>query len=329
MGANCADRVWIDALSLPLAKPASTSTLVSSLNPSAGGQSLNLTATISGSTGTPVGNVIFKDGGTPIPGCTAVALASGSAVCTTAGLSVGSHAVTAQYSGNSTYASSTSAPLTQTVNLADSTTTVISSVNPSSPTQSVTFTASVVGNLGTPSGSVAFKDGASLIPGCAAVTLTAGSATCTTAGLTSGSHGVRAEYGGDASYNASTSATLTQNVSVIAASNTVLKSSVNPAGVAQAVTFTATVSGSMGTPTGSIMFKDGATAITGCSAVTLSAGSAACTTAALALGSHAISAQYSGNASYVAGTPGMLTQIVNLKPGNSSIVPSIMFLLME
>jgi hypothetical protein len=76
-------------------------------------------------------------------------------------------------------------------------------------------------------------------------------------------------------------------------------SSVNPSVLGQAVLFTATVAarvGGSGTPTGTVAFKDGGAVITGCGAVSLDgAGQAACGTSALAVGTHTITVESSGN----------------------------------
>jgi uncharacterized delta-60 repeat protein len=93
-----------------------------------------------------------------------------------------------------------------------------------------------------------------------------------------------------------------------------LVSSANPSNAGQSVTFTASVTGSAGTATGTIDFQDGASAIAGCAAVALGSGSAACTTSALAAGSHSITAVYSGDASYAGATSNTVTQSVNSAP---------------
>jgi RHS repeat-associated protein len=76
-------------------------------------------------------------------------------------------------------------------------------------------------------------------------------------------------------------------------------SSVNPSALAQPVTFTATVSPTLG-PTGSVQFK--ADGVNLGAAVTLSGGSAMVTTASLAIGSHAITAEYNGNLGFISGS---------------------------
>ncbi len=91
-----------------------------------------------------------------------------------------------------------------------------SSRNPSTTGQSVTFSVSVSGAVGTPTGTVSFLDGTSAISGCASVALTAGGATCATSSLHQGSHAISATYSGDAAYNAATSNTLTQTVQDVA-----------------------------------------------------------------------------------------------------------------
>ena len=89
---------------------ASTTTISSSVNPSVYGQVVTFTATVSPSDAT--GTVTFTiDGGSP----KVVTLSSGKASFTTNKLSVGTHTITATYSGDSHYLSSTSPTLTQVV----------------------------------------------------------------------------------------------------------------------------------------------------------------------------------------------------------------------
>ncbi len=88
---------------------------------------------------------------------------------------------------------------------------LISSQNPSSFGQSVTFTAKVTAPSDTPAGTVTFSDNGSPI-GTAA--LAAGTATFSIATLTIGSHTITASFAGNGSFNASTSAALAQSVGV-------------------------------------------------------------------------------------------------------------------
>ncbi len=99
--------------------------------------------------------------------------------------------------------------VTYTVPLPPTTTTLVSSLNPSNAGDSVTFTATVTGAGGTPTGTVTFLDGAvSLGTG----TLAGGVASLSTNALAAGAHDITAVYGGDASYSGSTSAVLVQEV---------------------------------------------------------------------------------------------------------------------
>src|SRR5439155_6325615 len=135
--------------------------VTSSANPSVFGQSVPFTATVAAvppGAGTPSGTVTFTIDGTPQ---TPAALTSGTATLSTSSLSVGTHTVTAAYNGDSNFntSNSTAAPLTQTVNKANSATTAVSSANPSVSGQTVTFTATVSAvspGTGTPTVTVTF-----------------------------------------------------------------------------------------------------------------------------------------------------------------------------
>jgi len=103
---------------------------------------------------------------------------------------------------------------------------------------------------------------------------------------------------------------LLNNSSPLKATTTTLTSSLNPSGVRQPVTFTATVSSTSGTPPNgeTITFNNGS-AILGTSA--LSGGTASLTTSSLAAGIYTITATYSGDANFAASTSRGLRQVVN------------------
>ena len=105
----------------------------------------------------------------------------------------------------------------------------------------------------------------------------------------------------------SSAATLTVNT---AGATTALVSSKNPTVFGQTVAFTATVSATTGTPTGTVTFLDGATNIG--TATLDSAGAALFTTSSLAVGNHSITASYSGDSNFIANTSSAFMQIVNL-----------------
>jgi len=92
-------------------------------------------------------------------------------------------------------------------------------------------------------------------------------------------------------------------------SNVTLTSSLNPAVSGQAVTFTATVTPSAAT--GTVQFKDSANVL---GTATVSAGAAAFQTSTLAVGSHSITAVYSGDSNYNTSTSSGLTQTITAPP---------------
>ena len=223
---------------------AATTTVTSSVNPSLSGQSVTFTATVAGAAGStpaPTGTVTFLDGTNSL-GSGALS-AAGQATFATSSLSEGPHMITAVYSGDTNYAGSTSAVLTQVVNSASqvsSTVTLTSSANPSSPGQSVTFTATVTGPSGstsTPTGSVTFFEGTTSL-GTGPLNASA-VASFSISTLAAGSDPVTAQYSGDANFSGSTSAVLTQTVAAASFSLGVAPSTVS---IADGATGTTVVS---------------------------------------------------------------------------------------
>jgi hypothetical protein len=124
-------------------------------------------------------------------------------------LAVGTHAISARYSGDANYAANTSAAVTVTVTQAASATAAISSANPGFAGQSVTLTAKVTSDGPTPTGNVTFTTGSTAL---GTAPLSGGSATITTTSLTTvGTQTITASYTGDINTQAS-SATITQVV---------------------------------------------------------------------------------------------------------------------
>jgi hypothetical protein len=295
------------------AAPAATTTvLVSSAASALSGASVTFTATTTSSTsGTPTGTVSFFDGTTVL----GTGTLNGSAVATftTSTLAVGTHSITAKYSGSATFASSTSAALTETITTvapSATTTVLVSSVASASSGASVTFTATIMSSTsGTPTGTVTFLDGT--------ITLGTGTsnsssvATFATSTLSVGTHSITAKYSGSATFASSTSAALTETITAVAptATTTILVSSAGSASSGAPVTFTATITSSTsGTPTGTVTFLDGTTTLgTG---TLSSAAIATFTTSILTVGTHSITAKYSGNATFAASTSAALTETI-------------------
>jgi hypothetical protein len=301
-------------------KDATSVSLTSSLNPSNFGLTVTFTATITPAgpgTGTPSGTVTFKDGNTTV--ATAMVDSNGNATFTTSSLTVGNHAITAGYSGDANFNASASGALTQTVNPALTMTTLMSSLNPSSFTQTVTFTATVTTAVaGTPTGTVTFKDGAAIL-GTGTLNGNA-QATFTTSALAGGTHSMTAVYGGDPNYAGSSSAGLAQTVNPTSTTTTLI-SSLNPSALTQAVTFTATVSSAAGSPDGTITFLDAGGTLA--SSPLNASGQASLTTSSLSGGTHAISAVYAGTGNFAASSSVTLSQSVNPAGTTTTLTDSI------
>jgi len=88
-----------------------------------------------------------------------------------------------------------------------------------------------------------------------------------------------------------------------------LTTGLNPVLIQNAVTYTATVTGSSGTPTGTVTFYDGTQAV---GSGTLSAsGVATLSTAPYATGTQSITASYVGNATYISATSNTVSEVVD------------------
>ena len=212
------------------------------------GNAVQLNATVSGSGGTPTGNVTFNDGTTNLG---TAPLNSGVATLSTSALAAGSHQLTATYGGDSSFSSSTSTTLPYTVNKAGTSTTVSSSSPTINQGQSVTFTASVSSTAGIPTGTVTFfSDGTSL----GSASLSSGQAQLSTSGLAAGSHTITATYNGDTNFTASNAPGITETVNAVAADFTI---SASPGSVSvkhgKTASYTVTI-GATGSFTGTVSF---------------------------------------------------------------------------
>ena len=297
-----------------------TIAITSSVNPSASGLPITFTATVAGTSSSlpvPTGTVTFYDSVNVLG--TITLNGSGQASVTTSALTVGQHTISAIYNGSVGYASVSSGVLTEVVNAssnASTTTTVISSINPSVFGQTAVFTATISGGGGpTPTGSVLFLDGTTTL-GTVAVN-GASQALLAYGSLAIGSHSITAMYAGNANYAASTSPALVQvvNASTGISTSTTLSSSANPSSGGQSVVFTASVVGTSGNtpiPTGTVTFMNGTTML---GAVGLSGTAQASFTAGpLSAGSYSITAIYSGDSTYAGSSSTSLTQIATSPP---------------
>jgi hypothetical protein len=193
---------------------ASTSVSVSgSANPSVFSQSVSFTANVSSAGGTPTGTVQFMIDGTNFGSPAAVDGTGKATSGTTTTLTVAGHSISAVYSGDSNFSTSTGS-VSQTVNKANVSVTLTSSPNPVVKGTSITFTvtvASVAPATKTPGGKVRlFKNGKQIKT---THSLSAGKSTYTfTWTYATGTFSMTAKYLGNASFNAATSPIYSQVV---------------------------------------------------------------------------------------------------------------------
>jgi hypothetical protein len=306
-----------------------------SANPSGVGVPVTISATVTdinaGSTATPTGSVAFYDGptsGTPI-GSGSVN-SSGVATFTTSSLSLGQHTLNAVYTDttDNNFQGSTAAPFTQTV--ANPTTTTIA---PPSTTltygQTTSYTVTVTSGSGTPSGSVALTINGVQQAGTQSLN-GSGQATLTVPVLDAGTYAIGAVYAGQAPSFAGSQTTTTASLTITAlATGITVSASPNPAAYGQAVTLTAAVTASFGTPnSGTVNFYDGTITpahLLGTANVSSGLANLALTTP-LPIGSSHINAVYSGstaNSDYVGSTsPATFVETVTKAKPTVTIVPS-------
>ncbi|MGA9307262.1 MAG: Ig-like domain repeat protein, partial [Candidatus Sulfotelmatobacter sp.] len=187
---------------------ATTTTLSSSQSPSVYGEPVTFTAVVAPAP--PDGETVtFLQGKNPLGTGT---LSGGTATYMTSTLAAGgTDTIKAEYPGDGTYESSTSNAVKQVVDAAPTSTTLVSSQNPSELGQSVTFTATVIPTEygGTPTGNAFFYNGSAKL---GAVTLAGGVASYATTKLPVGTDSITAVYSGSKSFVSSTSSVLSQTV---------------------------------------------------------------------------------------------------------------------
>ncbi len=281
---------------------ATTTTLVPPANPSLGGQTSMLTATVAPATPAsklPSGTLTFRDGASVL-GRTSLAAGAGSIAVSL--LDAGAHALTVAYSGDGDFLGSTSAPLALQVlgvggGPAPTVTALAAGPNPVSFGQALTFKASVaaVSGAGAPAGSVYFADESGAVLGSATLDAS-GQATLTTSRLSPGTHRLRAVYAGGNRFAHSSSEAFEVSVERAQASVSAV-SGPEPAAGAQGISLGAAISGQPDAPPGgSVTFVDQG-AVLGTVALG-DQGQAHLDTAGLAAGLHRVVAVYNGDGNY-------------------------------
>jgi hypothetical protein len=226
-------------------------------------------------------------------------------VFNTSSLTAGTHVIVADFEGNPDYRRS-SGDVTVEINTWPTTTTVISSQNPSAYGQDVTFTVTAAGGIeNAPTGKVSISDGG-VVLGTAALNGN-GAATFTVKKLPAGTNSITAEYHGDGLSAQSTSAVLNQIVNP-ASTLIGISSQHNPASVGETITFTAgVVSPTGGIPTGTVTFSAGGTTL---GTIALNERTAKISTAALPAGYTTITATYNGDPDFTSSSASLI-QTVN------------------
>lgn len=181
---------------------------------------------------------------------------------------------------------------------AGTTTTIFSSLNPSTYGEDIELTATVtagIPGLSLPTGTLQFKmDGNNL---GAPVPLTNGEASLTTSIFHAGAQTITAEYSGDEVFLAGGSELALIQVVNRAETTSVVSSSANPSTYGQEVSFRAVVSSDAGVPSGGLQFRVDGENLGGL--IGLVNGEASISTSVLDGGNHIITTEYMGSQDYV------------------------------
>jgi hypothetical protein len=324
---------WLPSTSAPVVitvNPTSTITLSSNIANGSTifgtGTAAQFVATIGAIGGgpTPTGTVQFYDGTTAIGA--PVSLLQGTATFSSSGFAVGSHTVTAVYSGDSTHSSITSSAIAFQIvaQITDTLGVAASAGSPVSSGTSFVVTASIsssVHGAPAPTGTITFKqDGVTVSTVTVSSTQTSFTTNTSAAPLSQGAHSFSASYTGDSVYSASTSGTATASITGDQPTFTFSSNLGSYANVVQgtAVIFTATAGSVNGlaVPTGTVQFYLGSTALGG--PVAMAGGVATYSTSTLSSGTNTITAAYSGNSFYDSTTTNGVVAVVT--QGSSAMV---------
>jgi sugar lactone lactonase YvrE len=183
------------------------------------GQTASIPITVTGSStvGAPTGSLsymVVNAAGTTIASGTQTLTAAGSSasasVAIPGNLAPGSYTINVTYSGDSNYLPIASAAKIEfVVGKITGAIVLSSSANPVLLTNPVTFAALLSSAAGTPTGTVSFNDGITLL---GTVTLSSGRASLTISALAAGAHSITAVYSGDANFASVTSTAVAEVV---------------------------------------------------------------------------------------------------------------------
>jgi hypothetical protein len=209
-------------------------------------------------------------------------------------LTGGTCTIQASQAGDTNYQAATPVSADFTVNPASQTITFAPAVTTYPYAVNKTFAVSATASSGLAVSFSSLTTGVCTVSGTTVSVLAGG--TCT----------IQASQAGSVSYLAATPVSVNFAITQVTPAVSV-SSGLNPVLLKNAVTFTATVTSAVGTPTGTVNFIDGSTVI---GSGTIVSGTATFTTSALALGTHTISAAYLGDANFAAVGSGSIAQSV-------------------
>jgi hypothetical protein len=295
-----------------------TATLVANGNQANVGQAIVLTGSIATASGyaAPTGMLTFFDGATSIGTAT---VTSGVGSLTITSLASGTHTITYTYSGDSIYANGNSANSTSIVVGNYQTSQTVLSVTPAVPVGGYSFGTTLILNAQvsatsgstTPTGSVVFNVDGNVI----SVALSSTGLASTSITPHAGSHVLLASYAGDTKFAFSNSSTYSFTT-VKAVTTTVLTATATAAYASSPITFSATVSSSSTTPTGTVTFMNGASPL---GTVSLVSGVATLTTQNLPSGTDTITAVYAGNSDCTSSTSSAAQVAITINSSSVSL----------
>jgi len=266
----------------------STTTTINfdTLDPSTPGQLVEVNVTVSGAGGTPSGTVTITGADT---NCT-ITLAGGSGSCDVLFNTAGTRAITATYSGDAYYESS-SDTASHTVTKGITTTTITADTpDPSAPGQTVAVSVTVWGAGTAPTGTVAITGAHT---NCS-ITLSGGIGSCNVVFNTAGTETLTATYNGDANYLGSLG-TASHSVKY-GTTTTITADEPDPSTPSASVAVSVTVlGGGENSPSGTVVITGADTNIT----IILVGGSGSGNVVFSAIGTYALTATYNGDPYYM------------------------------
>jgi len=322
------------------------------------GASVPVTITVTPASPIPTGDVtLLVNPGTPgSPGIDAFTLASGTVSGTTNLLPGGTYKVIAHYEGDTSYGGSySSASASITVNPENSSVYMPGLVTPTGVSSTVIYgtggfasgsyllradvqnsqgkfcTSEVLGEIACPTGTVTFTDNGSPLDGGAFKLNSLGYTEDQVIQLTGGSHNLAGNYGGDASYKASTTSTVVTVTKATTAISDVSAPATANTGAQFTITATVTTSSGGVAPTGTVTFLAGGTPLTGTvqyspvngSGSSFASLGASLTTSINTPGTYAITATYSGDGNYTNVTQSNSVNIVISTPTTTTLTSSL------